>query len=92
MIASFKHKGLRLYFENDDGSKLPSELLPRIRLILTTLDASNVIEGMNSPLFRLHPLKGNRRGHWAVTVRANWRITFRFAGGEARDVDFTDYH
>ena len=71
---------------------LRSELLPRIRLILTTLDASNVIEGMNNPLFRLHPLKGNRRGHWAVTVRANWRITFRFAGGEARDVDFTDYH
>ena len=92
MIASFRHKGLRLYFEHDDGSKLPSDMLPRIRLILTALDAANALEGMDNPLFRLHPLKGNRHGTWAVTVRANWRITFQFEDGEAHDINFEDYH
>jgi proteic killer suppression protein len=47
---------------------------------------------MDQPTFRLHPLKGNRRGVWAVTVRANWRVTFRFADGDAYDVDLEDYH
>jgi proteic killer suppression protein len=47
---------------------------------------------MNQPTFRLHPLKGNRKGVWAVTVRANWRVTFRFGGGDAYDVDLEDYH
>jgi len=76
MIASFRHKGLRSFFEKDDGRKLPNELLPSIRLILTALEASDGPEGMDNLIFRLHPLKGNRRGHWAATVRANWRITF----------------
>ena len=47
---------------------------------------------MTDPSFRLHPLKGERKGQWAVTVRANWRIVFAFAGGNVIDVDFTDYH
>jgi toxin HigB-1 len=92
MIETIRHKGLRLFYEHDDGSKLPAEMLPRIRLILTALDAAQTIEGMNSPLFRLHPLKGDLKGFWAVTVRANWRIVFRFEDGKARDVDFVDYH
>jgi toxin HigB-1 len=92
MIGSIRHKALRLFYEQDDGSKLPSEMLPRIRLILTTLEAAQSVEGMNNPLFRLHPLKGKLKGFWAVTVRANWRIIFRFNGGKARDVDFIDYH
>ena len=92
MIDSFRHKGLRRFFEDDDGSKLPAEMLPRIRLILTALEAAQAVEGMNNPLFRLHPLRGNLRGYWAVTVRANWRIVFRFEGGKAHDIDFGDYH
>ena len=92
MIETIRHKGLRLFYERDDGSKLPAEMLPRIRLILTALDAAQTIEGMNNPLFRLHPLRGDLKGHWAVTVRANWRIIFRFESGKARDVDFVDYH
>ncbi len=92
MIHSFRHKGLRRFFEDDDGSKLPAEMLPRIRLILTALEAAHTVEGMNNPLFRLHPLRGNLRGYWAVTVRANWRIVFRFEGGKAHDIDFVDYH
>jgi proteic killer suppression protein len=92
MIESFKHKGLRLFFELDDGSKLIPALLPRIRLILSALEAADSIEGMNNPIFKLHPLRGDLRGRWAVTVRANWRITFRFEEGHAKDVDFVDYH
>ncbi|MGA2936572.1 MAG: type II toxin-antitoxin system RelE/ParE family toxin [Syntrophobacteraceae bacterium] len=92
MIKSFLHKGLQRLFEHDDGSKLPQEMLARLRLILSTLHAAEEIEGMNLPAFRLHPLKGDLKRRYSVTVRANWRITFRFADGEAFDVDFVDYH
>jgi proteic killer suppression protein len=56
------------------------------------LDAASTIEDMNKPSLRLHPLKGELKGFWAVTVRANWRIIFRFVEGRAFDVDFVDYH
>ncbi|OPY05608.1 MAG: Toxin HigB-1 [Syntrophorhabdus sp. PtaB.Bin184] len=92
MIGNFRHKGLQLFFEEDDGKKLPTDMLNRIRLILSTLQAASTVEGMDVPTFRLHPLKGNMKGFFAVTVRANWRIIFRFQGGDALDVDFIDYH
>jgi proteic killer suppression protein len=92
MIESFRHKGLRRLYEDDDRKALPPQLVGRIREILTALDAAETIEGLNRPSFRLHPLKASLRGFWAVTVRANWRIVFRFADGKAFDVDFVDYH
>jgi proteic killer suppression protein len=92
MIRIFRHKGLRRFFEDDDGTKVPSDTVERIRLILSTLHAAQEIEGMNVPTFRLHPLKGGLKGLFSVTVRANWRIIFRFEDGEAFDVDFVDYH
>jgi proteic killer suppression protein len=92
MIESFRHKGLKRFFEEDDRSKLPPDMVERIRDVLATLDAATTIEGMNRPSLRLHPLKGERRGFWAVTIRANWRIIFRFRDGKAFDVEFIDYH
>ena len=92
MIESFKHKGLKKFYEEDDSRKLPPEMVERIRDILTALDAALAVEELNRPSFRLHPLKGALKGNWAVTVRANWRIIFRFANGAATDVDFIDYH
>ena len=92
MIKSFQHKGLRRFFEDDDGRKLPQDMLARIALILSTLQALQEIEGMDIPTFRLHPLKGELKGFYSVTVRANWRIVFRFEDGQAFDVDFVDYH
>jgi proteic killer suppression protein len=92
MIESFRHKGLRRLYEDDDRKLLPPQLVDRIREILTALDAAETIEGLNRPSFRLHPLKGSLRGFWAVTVRANWRVVFRFVDGKAFDVDFIDYH
>ena len=92
MIKSFRHKGLQRVFEEDDCSKLPPDMVNRIRLILSTLHAAQEIEGVNVPTFRLHILKGELKGFFSVTVRANWRIIFRFENGDALDVDFIDYH
>ena len=92
MIVSFRHKGLKRFYESDDRSKLPADVLDRIAIILADLDSAARIEDMDRPNFRLHALKGNMRGFHAVTVRANWRIVFRFRDGNAYDVDFFDYH
>ncbi len=92
MIASFRHKGLKRLFEADDRSKLSAELVEKIRLILSALDQAETIDDLNQPAFRLHSLKGDLKGFWSVTVRANWRIIFRFEGDSALDVDLFDYH
>jgi proteic killer suppression protein len=92
MIESFRHKGLKRLFESDDRRLLAPELIERIRVILAALDAAETIEDLNRPSFRLHPLKGSRKGQWSITVRANWRIVFRFEDGSARDLDLVDYH
>ncbi len=92
MIESFRHKGLKKLFLEDGGSKLPATMLERIAILLAALDAAEEIEALDRPSFRLHQLKGDLKGHFAITVRANWRITFRFEDGAAFDVDFVDYH
>ena len=92
MIVSFRHKGLRRLFEDDDRKLLSPVLVARISILLAALEAARLPEEMNRPSFRLHPLKGDLKGMWAVTVRANWRIVFRFEDGEAFDVDLIDYH
>ncbi len=73
-------------------SKVSAGAADRLRLILGALDAARTVEDMNQPTFRLHPLKGTRKGTWAVKVDANWRVTFRFAAGRASRVDLEDYH
>lgn len=92
VIKTFRHKGLKRLFEDDDRSKLPSEVIDRIRGIPSLRDSARSTEDLDRPSLRLHPLKGRLRGCWAVTVRANWRIVFRFEEGAALDVDFLDYH
>jgi proteic killer suppression protein len=92
VIESIRHKGLRRFYEEDDRRALPPDMVERIHVILSALDEAKVIEDMNHPTLRLHPLKGERKGFWSVTVRANWRIIFRFVDCRALDVDFLDYH
>ena len=92
MILSFRHKGLKRLYEDDDGSKLPPDMVERIAILLAALESALTIEALNRPSFRLHQLKGDRRGEWAIVVRANWRLTFRFETGDASDVSFEDYH
>jgi toxin HigB-1 len=92
MIKSFRHRGLKRLFERGDKSQVRADMLDKIENILAALDAANAPEKMDLPGFRLHPLKGGLRGFWAVTVRANWRIIWRFDGADAVDVDLIDYH
>ena len=71
---------------------MKAEHADKLRDILATLHGAPTVAHMDLPGFRLHPLKGQMAGFWAVTVRANWRIIFRFADGGAEDVDYVDYH
>jgi proteic killer suppression protein len=92
MIQTIRHKGLKRLFEDGDRSRLGADMVDRIERILFILDAVSAVEQMNVPGFHLHPLKGDLQGFHAVTVRANWRIIFRFEGQDAYDVDLLDYH
>jgi proteic killer suppression protein len=92
MIESFRHKGLKRLFEHDDRSKLSADMVEKIKVVLAALDQAESIDDLNQPAFRLHMLKGDLKGFWSVTVRANWRVIFRFEDGSALDVDLTDYH
>ena len=87
-----KHKRLRAFFERGDARRLPVALAPRIRRILSDLDAALLPGDMDIPGYRLHPLTGDRRDQWSVRVSGNWRIVFRFMDGVATDVDLIDYH
>ena len=92
MIRSFRHKGLRRLFEDDEARGVRADHADKLRRILARLHAASVVADMDLPGYRLHPLKGELKGFHAVTVQANWRTIFRFADGEAHDVDYVDYH
>ena len=92
MIGSFKHRGLKRFFERDDPRRLPPDMKEKIRLILGELNTAEVVEDLNVHSFNLHPLTGDRQDEWSITVRANWRITFRFEQGLALDLNFEAYH
>ena len=92
MIASFRHRGLKALYEGRTARRVAPTHAERLRDILAALDLSSGPEGMNLPGFRLHELKGSLKGHWAVSVSANWRVTFRCEDGAAVDVDYVDYH
>ena len=92
MIKSFKHKGLKGLYEKGRTRGINPQWLKRIRAVLARLDAARSPGDMDMPGLDLHPLKGELKGHWAVDVTGNWRITFRFEGEDAHDVDLTDYH
>jgi toxin HigB-1 len=92
MIRSFKHRGLKRLYERDDRSGIRPDLVDVIERILTALDAASTPQALDIPRYRLHPLKGDLKGLWSVTVRANWRIIFRFEGIDVFDVELIDYH
>ncbi len=91
MIESFKDRRLKRFFEKGDRRQHPPDLEDRIETILGRLDAATAIQDMDIHSYRLHRLKGAKKGFWAVTVRANWRIVFRFEEGSAQDVEMFDY-
>jgi len=92
MILAIRHKELRRLYDDDDPRGVIAEHTEKLRDILARLDAAATVEDMDVPGFRLHLLKGDLKGYWAVTVRANWRVIFRFIVQNAADVDYVDYH
>ena len=92
MIKSFRHKGLKKYFESGSAAGIQPNHAKRLRMLLAALDTSQTIEDMNVPGFRLHPLKGSDKGRWSVWINGNWRLTFEFHGGDAYVPDYEDYH
>lgn len=92
MIRGFKHKGLGRFFETGSKSGIRTQHAQRLRLILGRLSAATAPGDMALPGLDLHPLKGDRKGTWAVSVSGNWRVTFKFVEKDADAVDYEDYH
>jgi proteic killer suppression protein len=92
MIKSFAHKGIKAFFETGSKAGIQAAHAPRLRLQLAALNRAKKPDDMAVPNWRLHALKGNLSGHWAITVNGNWRLTFRFENGDALLVDYQDYH
>ncbi len=92
MIASFRHRGLKALYDGRTTRKVAPDHVQKLLDILAVLDRSRGPADMDLPGFRLHPLKGDLNGHYAVSVSGNWRVTFRFEEGDAVDVDYVDYH
>ena len=92
MISSFKHKGLAKFFNSGTVAGIQAHHAPCLRLQLTRLNSAKLAEDMDLPNWKLHPLKGSLKNHWAVTVDGNWRMVFTFEGEDAVLVDYLDYH
>lgn len=92
MIKSFRHKGPERFFRKSDGRGIQAQHVGRVRRILGLLDEASSPEQLNIPGLFLHPLKGERKGEWAITVSGNWRVTFRFDGEDVVVVNLEDFH
>lgn len=92
MIKSFRHKGLQRFFETGSKSGIQAAHASKLRLLLAALDQAVKPEDLSAPSWALHPLKGDLKGHWALTVNGNWRMVFTFEGEDAVLVDYRDYH
>ncbi len=92
MIKSFRHAGLRAFYETGSKAGIRPDHTSRLKRILGVLESASVIGQVNLPSFKLHPLTGDLAGFWSVTVSGNWRVIFRFENGETELVDYLDYH
>ena len=92
MIISFRHKGLETLYRTGSARGVQAAHVPKLNRVLAALNAASSPDDMNFPAYKLHSLKGDLKGHWAVWVNGNWRITFRFFGADVELVDYQDYH
>jgi len=92
MIRTFRHRALKRLFQDGDANKVRADQRQRIADVLAHLDTAIHPADVDLPGYRLHPLKGDRKGYWSVSISGNWRIVFRFEGGDVFEVDLVDYH
>ena len=92
MIKSFRHKGLKKFFESASIAGIQPQLSKRLRMQLLALDTATSIDDMDIPGFRLHSLKGLYKNRWSIWVNGNWRVTFEFEDGHCFILDYEDYH
>lgn len=92
MITSFRHEGRELLFETGSKKGIDAQLAGKLQRLLSALHTAGSVENMNVPSYRLHQLKGDRKGQWSAWVSGNWRMVFAFDGGDAFDVDLVDYY
>jgi proteic killer suppression protein len=92
VVVRFRHKGLERLFTSGDTSSVNAQHVRKLSVILAALNTATTPANMNLPGLRLHPLKGDRQGQWAVMVSGNWRLLFEFEGSNATNVDLVDYH
>ncbi len=92
MITSFRHKGLHKLFETGDASGVLAGHKAKLRMLLTALNTATTIDDLNISGFKLHPLKGEMRNRWSISVSGNWRLTFEFKDGNTFILDYEDYH
>ena len=93
MIKTFKHRGLKKFWETGSKAGIPTEMAERVRIRLSYLDVAESLNDVNLPGYRLHPMGGQRKGEWSIKVTGNWRIVFCMAvPGEVTGVNLKDYH
>lgn len=92
MIKTFRHKGLKRLFETDNPSGVRADQGRRIKDVLGHLDLAHHPTDLDLPGYRLHPLRGELKGYWSVTISGNWRTIFRFEDGDTLEIDLVDYH
>ncbi|WP_198919398.1 type II toxin-antitoxin system RelE/ParE family toxin [Pseudomonas chlororaphis] len=92
MIKSFQHKGLKAFYETGSTRGIRADHARRLAHMLPFMDHATEPDDLDLPGWRLHPLKGERREYWSLTVSGNWRVIFRFTGSDIELVDYLDYH
>ncbi|AGF74140.1 proteic killer suppression protein [Bartonella australis AUST/NH1] len=92
MIISFRHKGLREFYETGSTKGIQIKHAQKLRYILAILDVAEDVNDVAFPSFRLHSLQGDLKNYWSIRVNGNWRVTFKFIGKDIELVDYQDYH
>lgn len=92
MIKSFRHKGVEKFYRTGSKAGIQPNHAERLKEQLFMLDNARSAADLNVPGWRLHQLSGDLRGHWAIKVSGNWRLTFKFEGADTVFVDYQDYH
>jgi toxin HigB-1 len=92
VIRTFRHRGLEKFFLTGSKAGIQPKHEARLRIQLTTLNLASTPQDVNRDGWDWHPLKGDLKGDWSVTVNGNWRLIFAFEGEDAILVDYRDYH